>query len=134
MIEPVAYIRQGRGAVRPYLYGELELPDLVAHAFGGQELERVQLSAHAYHVEMAVADSMIVLEVGKLPTHVLPWSCSIYLYVPDVDLSYALAIDWGAYSLAEPEDKPYGERQAGLRDSTGNTWWIATYTGGHDRT
>jgi PhnB protein len=25
------------------------------------------------------------------------------------------------------EDKPYAERQCGVRDAFGNVWWIATY-------
>ena len=29
--------------------------------------------------------------------------------------------------IASPADKPHQERQAGLRDAAGNTWWIATY-------
>jgi PhnB protein len=33
----------------------------------------------------------------------------------------------GAEEVAPPEDKPYGERVAGVKDSFGNTWWIATY-------
>jgi PhnB protein len=32
-------------------------------------------------------------------------------------------------SIAAPEDKPYQERQAGVRDSFGNVWWISTYRG-----
>jgi PhnB protein len=30
---------------------------------------------------------------------------------------------------ALPADKPYQERGAGVKDSFGNTWWFATYTG-----
>jgi uncharacterized glyoxalase superfamily protein PhnB len=33
----------------------------------------------------------------------------------------------GAEEIAPPEDKPYGERTAGVKDGFGNTWWIATY-------
>src|SRR5688572_26527058 len=54
---------------------------------------------------------------------------SIYVYVPDVDGAYRRALERGAISVAGPEDKPYQERQAGVRDSFGNTWWISTYRG-----
>jgi PhnB protein len=47
--------------------------------------------------------------------------------VDDVDAAYERAVEAGAQSLAEPEDKPYDERSAGVKDSFGNTWWIATY-------
>jgi PhnB protein len=48
-------------------------------------------------------------------------------YVPDVDVTYARALAGGAESIAAPDDKPYDERAAGVRDRYGNTWWIATY-------
>ena len=31
--------------------------------------------------------------------------------------------------IAQVQDKPYQERQAGFRDAAGNCWWVATYTG-----
>jgi PhnB protein len=31
--------------------------------------------------------------------------------------------------VAEPTDKPYQERNAGVKDRFGNIWWMATYTG-----
>jgi hypothetical protein len=32
----------------------------------------------------------------------------------------------GATELAQPQEKPYEERQGGL-DAAGNNWWVATY-------
>jgi PhnB protein len=56
---------------------------------------------------------------------------SVYIYVSDVDAAYRRALQAGAVSLAEPEDKPYQDRVAGVRDSYGNIWWIGTYQGAH---
>ena len=65
------------------------------------------------------------------------WSCSarqassgnpsaaLYLWVEDVDGTYARALEAGATSESEPEDKPYGHRNAGVLDRNGITWWIA---------
>jgi PhnB protein len=72
---------------------------------------------------------MVVLEVGNFPAHVKATPASIYVYVADVDRAYRRALDAGATSLAAPEDKPYQERGAGVKDSFGNIWYIATYTG-----
>ena len=72
---------------------------------------------------------MVVLEVGNFPAHVMPSPASIYVYVADVDRAYERALQAGATSVAVPEDKPYQERSAGVKDSFGNTWYIATYTG-----
>jgi PhnB protein len=49
--------------------------------------------------------------------------------VPDADAAYARALEKGAVSIFAPEDKPYEERQAGVRDAYGNTWWISTWLG-----
>jgi PhnB protein len=51
------------------------------------------------------------------------------VYVDDVDAAYQRALASGATSITAPEDKPYQERSAGVKDSFGNIWYIATYTG-----
>src|SRR5258705_5452981 len=44
-----------------------------------------------------------------------------------VDAAYQRALQAGGSSIAEPEDKPYSERSAGVKDSFGNIWWISTF-------
>ena len=97
-------------------------------AFNGEELERLE-SAKGFHVEMIVGDSVLVLEVGEFPPSASPTRASIYVYVPDVDESYRRALAAGARSIAAPEDKPYQERAAGIKDSFGNSWYISTFKG-----
>ncbi len=121
------HIRHGVGSVRPYLYGRLDLLELAKRAFGAVELERLEVGK-GFHVEAKIGDSVIVMEVSD-PPHPGGQPASIYVYVEDLDASYAAALAAGATSLAAPEDKPYQERTAGIKDSFGNTWWIATYTG-----
>ncbi|MGB6553816.1 MAG: VOC family protein [Candidatus Binataceae bacterium] len=122
------HIRHGIGSVRPYLYGDLKVPELVKHAFGAQELERLPVGDHGFHIEARIGDSMIVIEAGD-PPHPGGMRASIYVYVEDVDAAYRRALAAGASSIAEPADKPYQERAAGVKDSYGNTWWLATYMG-----
>lgn len=52
-----------------------------------------------------------------------------YMYVPDVDAVYrrAMAAPGAAKSLREPTDEWYGDRSAGVEDSLGNQWWLATH-------
>jgi PhnB protein len=121
------HIRHGVGSVRPYLYGRLDMLELVKRAFGAVELERLE-AGNGYHVEAKIGDSMVVMEVGD-PPHPGGTPASIYVYIDDVDAAYQRALAAGATSVAVPEDKPYQERAAGIKDSFGNTWWIATYTG-----
>jgi PhnB protein len=123
------HIRHGKGSVRPYLHGTLDLPEFVAYVFGAAEIERIDMGDNSYHVESQIGDSMVVIEAGPLPPEIEPWLCTTQVYVPDVDAAYARAIEKGATSLAEPEDKPYQERSAGFKDESGNTWWISTYIG-----
>jgi uncharacterized glyoxalase superfamily protein PhnB len=54
---------------------------------------------------------------------------TIYMYVPDVDAAYrrAMAAPGAAQSLREPTDEWYGDRSAGVQDSQGNQWWLATH-------
>jgi PhnB protein len=101
--------------------------ELVKRAFGAVELERLK-AGNGYHVEAKIGDSMVVMEVGD-PPHPGGTPASIYVYIDDVDAAYQRALAAGATSVAVPEDKPYQERAAGIKDSFGNTWWIATYTG-----
>jgi PhnB protein len=119
------HIRHGVGSVRPYLFGRLDLPILLRQAFGAVELERLPVGK-GFHIEAKIGDSMVVLEVSD-PPHPGGTPASIYVYVDDVDAAYGRAIAAGATSVSEPSDKPYQERSAGIKDSYGNTWYIATY-------
>ena len=121
------HIRHGVGSVRPYLYGRLDTADLVKRALGAVELERLPVGK-GFHIEAKIGDSMIVMELSD-PPHPGGKPASIYVYVDDVDAAYNRALAAGATSIAAPEDKPYQERSAGVKDSFGNIWYLATYTG-----
>src|SRR5215472_11904669 len=97
------HIRHGSGSVRPYVYGNLDLPDLIKGAFDAEELERLPTPG-GFHIEAKIGDSMIVLEVGKFPPGASPTSASIYVYVTDVDIAYRNALEAGAISIGAPED------------------------------
>jgi PhnB protein len=122
------YIRHGFGTVRPFLYGHLGLDEMVKEAFGALEIERHQIAPRSFHIEVQIGDSFLLLATGD-PLPAEATEGSIYLYVPDVDAAYRHALKCGAKSVAPPEDKPYAERAAGVKDSSGNTWWISTYKG-----
>jgi PhnB protein len=126
MIIEQGYIRHGVGAARPYLYGNLDLPEFVKRAFGAVELERVG-DDKGFHVESKIGDSVVVMETGEFPPNVTPTRASIYVYVEDVDVAYKRALECGATSLADPDDTAYDERSAGVQDPFGNTWWISTF-------
>jgi PhnB protein len=121
------HIRHGIGSVRPYIYGDLELPEFLVTVFGGEIIERLQNGSGA-HVQMRIGDSMLVIETRDdwLPDH---RRSALYVYVTDVDAAHSAAILLGAHSISSPQDKPYAERSCGLRDSFGNTWYVSTFKG-----
>lgn len=127
MTTDASHIRHGRGSVRPYLHGPMELPEFLRETFGAVELERHEFGPRSFHVEMLIGDSVLVIEAGELPSDVTPWQGSVYVYVEDVDTVFARALELGAKLLAPLQDKPYRERQGGFLDAAGNTWWVATH-------
>ena len=74
------------------------------------------------HAEVKIGDSLVMLgQAGG------PWkarSAALYLWVENVDATYARALQAGATSESEPEDKAYGHRNAGVVGPNGVTWWI----------
>ena len=124
------WMRHGQGAVRPYLYGDLSVIDFIEEVFGAELVEKLESggSSPGFHVEARIGDSMLVLEASDAWSSPKPPQ-SVYVYVEDVDATYAKAMATGAASISEPDQKPYKERACGVRDRFGNTWYIATYTG-----
>jgi PhnB protein len=127
MSDEKKHVRHGVGAVRPFLYGRRDLPQFVKQVFGATELERNNVPG-GFHVESKIGDSVVVMAAMD-PPYEAATRASIYVYVDDVDGTYARAIAAGAASISEPADKPYQERAAGVRDSFGNIWYMATYIG-----
>lgn len=125
--ERAPHVRHGVGEVRPYIHGPADLPEFLQETFAAEEVERHEFDADSAHVELRIGDAVVVVEAGELPPDVAPWTSSIYVYVTDVDAVYQRAMELGAQSFEEPQDRPYDERQAAFRDAAGNTWWVATY-------
>ena len=77
------------------------------------------------HAQVTIGDSPIMIadesEMAKATTS------SLYLYVPDVDSVYQRAIKAGGNSIMEPTDMFYGDRSGGVKDPSGNSWFIATH-------
>ena len=121
-----SHVRNGFGAVRPYVYGPHSILEFVETSLGGEVLSRHEQGGSAIHVEVKIDDSVLVLELCD-PPHESGFPGSIYVYVKDVDVAVLKAKECEVHVFASPEDKPYEERQAGIRDAYGNVWWIATY-------
>jgi PhnB protein len=102
-------------------------------AFNAVELRRsVDSNGVVRNVRIRIGDSPVMLgiradsrSVYELKVESVPL-VSIYVFVEDADALFNQAVAQGAVSLYEPEDQEYGNREGGLVDPFGITWWIAT--------
>jgi PhnB protein len=121
-------IPEGYHTVTPYLIvqGAETLIEFLTQAFAGTEISRtLHPDGSIMNAELKIGDSFIMLsearpEFGAMPT-------MIHLYVENADELYHRALQAGATSMMEPRDEFYGDRAAGVKDPTGNQWWIATH-------
>lgn len=107
--------------------GAAKLIDFLRQAFDAKEKDRfTDPSGKIAHAEVVIGDSVVQLSdaVGEWK----PIQVPLLLYVPDTDATYKKALKAGATSVREPADQFYGDRTGGVKDSFGNTWWIATHT------
>ena len=77
------------------------------------------------HAELKIGDSLIMMGQGSAEWPPMP--CMIYLYLPDCDAVYRQALAAGAESLEAPTNKFYGDRNALVKDPSGNQWCIGTH-------
>lgn len=120
-------IPKGYHSVTPFLVvqGAAKVIDFLQEAFEARQVERMDgPGGTVMHAELTIGDSRVMIsdataEFGPMPS-------SLYVYVPDTDATYQKALRAGAASLREPADQFYGDRSAGVRDTAGNMWWIAT--------
>lgn len=124
---PVKPIPDDYTSVTPYLV----IPDVKAEieflktAFGA-ELEHChpRPDESVGHAEVRIRGAAIMM--GQSSEQFPPMPGMVYLYTENTDADYQRALDAGAESVMEPADMFYGARNAGVKDSNGNVWWIAT--------
>ena len=128
MTSPSNYIRPGFHTVTPYLIVQdaPRLIDFLLRVFEGQEIRRdLHADGTIMNAEVRVGSSVVELAEASSAWPAQPGA--LHVYVADTDAAYQHALQAGATVLYEPADMPYGERSAGVKDPTGNHWFIATY-------
>jgi PhnB protein len=121
-------IPDGYHTVTPYLVvqGAATLIEFLKQAFEATEIRRaLHPEGSIMNAEVRIGDSVVM--VSEARGELKPMPSSIYLYVENTDLTYKHALQAGGTSMMEPEDEFYGDRNAGVKDPTGNHWWIATH-------
>ncbi len=119
---------EGLGTITSFLHPKEpgKVIDFLRRGFGAEELFRAQSpDGVIHHAKIRLGSS--VLEMGQAHGPHQPMPTMFYLYVEDVDALYRRAVDAGGTSISPPEDQPYGDRNAVVRDPFGNEWCIATH-------
>ena len=121
---------EGVPSVQPYLHlreADKMVPFMEA-VFGAESLGVAKSPEGAVlHGTMRIGNA--TLEIAEAYGEFQPMPCHLHVYVPDTDTVYARAMRAGATSIELPQDKPYGDRSAGVKDAWGNSWFIATNLG-----
>lgn len=114
--------------ITPYLLvtGVPALLEFLQKAFDAAVLKtEVRDDGSIMHAEVRVGNSMLM--AGEASADFIPMPASIYLYVEHCDAVYQRALNAGASIVFPISDLPSGERYGGVRDASGNVWWIATH-------
>ena len=126
---PAKPIPDGYHSVTPYLTvrDAPKIIDFLKQAFGAKlshdPIKRPD--GTLMHAQVMIGDSRIMLaeenEMARATTSTL------YLYVANVDAVYQQAVKAGGKTIMEPMDMFYGDRSGGVKDPSGNSWYIATH-------
>jgi PhnB protein len=122
------HIPEGHAAVSPYLTsrGAAALIEFLKAAFDarvGHVTRRP--GGEIGHAEVSIGGGVLMISEASADWPERP--SAVHLYLPDVDAAYDRALKAGAESVMAPADQYYGDRSGGVRDASGNLWWIATH-------
>ncbi|WP_394002657.1 VOC family protein [Luteimonas sp. WGS1318] len=114
-------------SVAPYLVvdGAQATLDFLVAVFDAAPL-RVYPGDHGRlaHAEVRIDDTVVMLGDAMPGWPAVP--AHVHVYVPDVDATYARAINAGATPVKAPVQGDDGDRRGGFTDAGGTTWWVGT--------
>lgn len=123
----VHWIPENHSTVTPYLIVENVKPvlEFAEKAFGAEIRDRIEdPSGKITHAHLKLGNSDLMMGSPQ-DGNMMP--VMLYVYVKDTDQAYKRCLELGATSVMEPSDQFYGDRNASVKDSGGNLWWIATH-------
>jgi len=124
----VDYKPKGYQDAVPYIMAKdaRGLMEFLQKTFNATLIEQmVRADGSIMHGEARVGDSVFMISEATEQ-----WPATLagyYIYVPNVDETYKQAVAAGGVSIMEPADQVHGDRMAGVKDHSGNSWWIATH-------
>ena len=119
--------------VIPYLIvkGAAKAIEFYTAAFGAKETFRMEDGGRIGHAEITIGSSKIMLadehpEMGYLgPQGRSP--VTLVINTDDCDAMFARAVAEGAKVEREPKTQFYGDRNAGVIDPFGHTWYMSSH-------
>ncbi len=105
--------------------GAQDFVAFLSAALGATERERItRTDGSIGHTEVQIGDSVVMLTdpTDQLP----PRPSAFYVYVDNVDETFARAVAAGGVIRSEPANQFYGNREASVLDQSSNIWWITT--------
>lgn len=130
MVSRSEYKPPGHSSVSVYVMADeaqrvIKFAKTVFHAELLRKMERSD--GRIRHAEFRIDDSIIMVadSTDEYPASPV-W---LHVYVPDVDETFARALEAGGVPVQEPSQQGDEDRRSGVRDPTGNVWWISTRLG-----
>jgi PhnB protein len=116
--------------------GAAKALEFYAAVFGATERMRFPApDGSIAHAELQIGDSVLIVDDASPyrgtqapPAGGLPGTPVFqFIYVEDVDVTVARAVELGATLQRAPEDQFYGDRDAYIIDPFGHGWTVATH-------
>jgi PhnB protein len=118
-------IPPGYSTVTPYFLvnGADRFIEFMVRGLGAVENDRHMNGNRIANAQVRLGTSTVMVSDAIAEYPAMP--ASYYLYVENADEAMQKAIAAGGTKIMDVGDKPYGDRQGGLRDPFGNLWWIS---------
>ncbi len=120
------HVPEGFAVVTPYIFADEadEYVRFLEAAFGAEEIGRSTApNGRIANCQMRFGTATIM--VSEASEQFPASTAAFYLYVADVDAAMAIAEKAGAKKIMDADNMPYGDRQGGVRDPSGNIWWVS---------
>ncbi|HEX3664322.1 MAG TPA: VOC family protein [Rhizomicrobium sp.] len=120
------HVPEGFAVVTPYIIadGAEEYVRFLEAAFGAREIGRSTApDGRVANCQLRFSTTSIM--VSEASEQFPASRAALYLYVADADATMAKAEQAGAEKIMSARDMPYGDRQGGVRDPSGNIWWVS---------
>jgi PhnB protein len=107
--------------------------DFYKQAFGAKEIMRMNAGDRIGHAEIRIGNSVVMLADEwpgsnvRSPESIGGTSCTLMLYVENVDSTYKQALAAGARGVMPPADQFWGDRYGSVTDPFGHAWSMATH-------